>query len=183
MPETCWNTEHSQPLPPGRIHKPYAQYPDLPASQNIYMNTANTMPSPATVTKPPLCDSSAGAPAVVALTLAPVDVDEEPVWPTAEDVVALVEAFPLAVVFPLTVEFEALPVAWVPAPVAVVFVPASVAVVFVPASVAAVFVLASVAAVLVPAPVAVPVASVAVVLSAFVLEEDWSLLLALNFRI
>jgi len=129
------------------------------------MNTANTMPSPATVTKPPLCDSSAGAPAVVALTLAPVDVDEEPVWPTAEDVVALVEAFPLAVVFPLTVEFEALPVAWVPAPVA------------------AVFVLASVAAVLVPAPVAVPVASVAVVLSAFVLEEDWSLLLALNFRI
>jgi hypothetical protein len=108
------------------------------------------------------------------LTLAPVDVDEEPVWPTAEDVVALVEAFPLAVVFPLTVEFEALPVAWVPAPVAVVFVPASVA---------AVFVLASVAAVLVPAPVAVPVASVAVVLSAFVLEEDWGLLLALNFRI
>jgi hypothetical protein len=90
--------------------------------KNIYMNTANTMPSPATVTNPPLCDSSAGAPAVVALTVPPVDVDDEEfVLSVAEAEVAPVdEAFPLADAFPLAVEFEALPVALVPASVAVV---------------------------------------------------------------
>jgi hypothetical protein len=41
------------------------------------MNTANTMPSPATVTNPPFCESSAGAPAVVDFTVPPVDVDDE----------------------------------------------------------------------------------------------------------
>lgn len=83
-----------------------------------YMNTANTMPSPATVTNPPFCDSNAGAPAVVALTAAPevvdVDVDDEFVSAVAEAfVVAPVdEAFPLVDAFPLAVEFEVvLPVA------------------------------------------------------------------------
>jgi len=87
------------------------------------MNTANTIPSPATVTNPPLCDISAGAPAVVALTGPPVDVDDEEfVLPVAEPLVAPVEeAFPLADALPLAVEFEALPVALVPASVAVVF--------------------------------------------------------------
>jgi hypothetical protein len=84
------------------------------------MNTANTMPSPATVTNPPFCDSSDGAPAVVALTLPPVDVDvdvniddEEFVLLVAEALIALPvdETFSLVDTFPLAVEFETLPVA------------------------------------------------------------------------
>lgn len=79
------------------------------------------MPSPATVTKPPFCESSAGAPAVVDFTVPPVDVDEvEFVWAVAEDL-AVPEA--LAAVdeaFPVEVEFdEALPVALVAAEVSV----------------------------------------------------------------
>jgi hypothetical protein len=78
------------------------------------MNTANTIPSPATVTNPPFCESNAGAPAVVDFAVPPVDVDEELVWPVA---VAL--AVEEAEAFPLAVEFEVvLPVA-VAAPVSV----------------------------------------------------------------
>ncbi len=80
------------------------------------MNTANTMPSPATVTNPPFCDSSAGAPAVVALTAAALVVDVE----GEEFATAVVEAFivepadetfPLDDAFTVAVEFIALPVA------------------------------------------------------------------------
>ena len=75
------------------------------AIQNIYMNNANTTPSPATVTKPPFCESIPGAPAVVVLTVAAVVVDEEEfvsavaeaLVPAAVDDSIPLEAFILAV--------------------------------------------------------------------------------------
>jgi len=91
-------------------------------TQDIYMNTANTIPSPATVTNPPFCDSSAGAPAVVDFTVPPVVVDEEFVFPVALPfAVADAEALPVPEAFPLdvAVPFDAFPVALVPADVSV----------------------------------------------------------------
>ena len=91
------------------------------------MNNANTTPSPATVTKPPFCESIPGAPAVVVFTVAAVVVDEE------EFVSAVAEALVPAAVddsipFILAVElFVFLPVALVAAPESVpvaVFFPA-----------------------------------------------------------
>ena len=89
-------------------------------TQDVYMKTAKRTPSPATVTNPPFCDSNAGAPAVVDLTVPPVVVDEEEfVFPVAlplavEDAEALAvpDAFPLDVAFA-----EVFPVALVPADV------------------------------------------------------------------
>jgi len=80
------------------------------------MNTANTMPRPATVTNPPFCESSAGAPAVVDFTVPPVLVAEEefvlPVALVAPELEA--DAFPVPAAFPLDVSFdEVLPVATV----------------------------------------------------------------------
>jgi hypothetical protein len=81
--------------------------------QIIYMNTANTTPSPATVTKPPFCESRPGVAALVDLTVAGVVVDE------VEFVLAVAEALVPAVVddpIPLAVElFVVLPVALVAA--------------------------------------------------------------------
>jgi len=79
------------------------------------MNTANTIPSPATVTNPPFCESNAGAPAVVDFVVPPVVVDEEFVLPVAE-ALAVEDAFPLAVEFDVV-----LPVAFA-APDSVLFV-------------------------------------------------------------
>jgi hypothetical protein len=79
------------------------------------MNTANTIPSPATVTNPPFCESNAGAPAVVDFVVPAVVVDEEFVLPVGE-ALAVEDAFPLAV------EFDVLPVAFAaPDSVLVVF--------------------------------------------------------------
>ena len=80
-----------------------------------YMKTANTTPRPATVTNPPLCANSDGAPAVVAIT-APADVvldDEVELEPDLAVDAAVDEAFPLAddPVPDAFVEFPALPVA------------------------------------------------------------------------
>ena len=87
------------------------------------MNTANTMPSPATVTNPPFCESSAGAPAVVDFTVPPVDVDvddEEFVLPVAEPLPVAEALVPVDEAFPVAVEFdEVLPVALVSAEVSV----------------------------------------------------------------
>ena len=100
------------------------------AIQNIYMNNATTTPSPATVTKPPFCESIPGAPAVVVLTVAAVVVDEEEfVSAVAEALVpaAVDDSIPLEA-FILAVElFVLLPVALVAAPESVpvaVFFPA-----------------------------------------------------------
>lgn len=94
------------------------------AKQDIYMNTAKTMPSPATVTKPPFCESSAGAPAVVDFTIPPVVVDEEEfVLLVAVDFAVPEALAEVDVALPLAVEFdEALPVALVPAEVSVLAV-------------------------------------------------------------
>lgn len=89
---------------------------------NIYMNTAKTMPRPATVTKPPFCESSAGAPAVVDFTVPPVVVDEEELVLPVDEALAVPFAVDEAA-FPLAVEFdEVFPVA-VALVVAPVFVP------------------------------------------------------------
>jgi hypothetical protein len=89
------------------------------------MNTANTMPRPATVTKPPFCESRAGAPAVVDFTVPPVVVDEEELVLSVDEALAVpfavdAEAFPLAVeldeVLPVAVALVVAPV-FVPFPV------------------------------------------------------------------
>jgi hypothetical protein len=72
------------------------------------MKTANTTPRPATVTSPPLCASSEGAPAVVTLTVPADDVAEVELVFAVEDAVV----FPVADAAPLAaVPLEALPVA------------------------------------------------------------------------
>jgi hypothetical protein len=72
------------------------------------MKTANTTPRPATVTSPPLCASSDGAPAVVALTVPADDVAEVELVFAVEDAVV----FPVADATPLAaVPLDALPVA------------------------------------------------------------------------
>jgi len=89
------------------------------------MKTANTTPRPATVTSPPPCASSDGAPAVVALTVAADDVAEVRLVFAVEDAFV----FPVADAAPLAaVPLEALPVA--EALVAEPFALASVAVAF-----------------------------------------------------
>lgn len=66
------------------------------------MNTAKATPRPATVTNPPLCANSDGAPLVVALTVPPDVVEEELVLAVDEAFAAPVEeALPLAVELPL----------------------------------------------------------------------------------
>jgi hypothetical protein len=114
-PETCSSQHeaHSALAAGPKIYIPYVQCPfpyPLPRP-NVYMNTANTIPSPATMTNPPFCESNAGAPAVVDFVVPPVVVGEEEfVLPVAED------AFPLAVEFDVV-----LPVAFA-APDSVLFV-------------------------------------------------------------
>ena len=134
QPETrsSQHTKHSLPLPlgPKSIFRIAMSVPISNAIPSIYMNNANTTPSPATVTKPPLCESIPGAPAVVDLTVAGVVVDEEEfplavaeaLVPAAVDDPVPFEAFTLAVEL-----FVVLSVALVAAPVSVllaVFFPA-----------------------------------------------------------
>jgi hypothetical protein len=112
-PETC-SSQHEAlwALAAGpKIYIPYVQcpFPYLLPRQNVYMNTANTIPSPATVTNPPFCESNAGAPAVVDFAVPPVVVDEEEFVLPVAVALAVEDAFPLAVEFDvvLSVAFAA----------------------------------------------------------------------------